>query len=318
MSLFWRVFATNALLLVAAAVVLGLSPVTVSWPIAITEAVVLGLGLTAMLAANAVLLRLALAPLRVVAARMTEVDLIDHPQPLAASGRGEIATLVGAFNDMLARLQTERRDSARRALAAQEDERRRVASELHDEVGQSMTAVLMLLERLHDGVVASRHPELRDAQETVRASLDEVRRIAQELRPELLEHLGLVSALTALSRGFAQRTGITVDCEFGPGLPPLGSDAELATFRIVQESLTNVARHAHARTVQLSVQHTPQAVRIRVADDGRGFTSSAPDSAGLRGMRERATLIGGHLTIGTAGTGGAQISLNIPRTGPIR
>ncbi|HEY1346197.1 MAG TPA: histidine kinase [Streptosporangiaceae bacterium] len=318
MSLFWRVFVTNAALLVAAAVVLGLSPVTVSWPIAITEAVVLGLGLTAMLAANAVLLRVAFAPLRALATRMTEVDLIDHPQPLAAAGRSEIATLVGAFNDMLARLETERRDSARRALAAQEDERRRVACELHDEVGQSMTAVLMLLERLHDGVVASRRAELRDAQETVRASLEEVRRIAQELRPELLEHLGLVSALTALSRGFTQRTGITVDYQFGPDLPSLDSDAELAIFRIVQESLTNVARHAHARAVQLSIQHTPQKVRIQVEDDGRGFAGPIPGSAGIRGMRERAILIGGHLTIGTASTGGAQVSLDIPRTRPIR
>ena len=103
MSLFWRVFTANAALLVAAALVLGVSPVTVSWPIAVTEAVVLGLGLAGMLAANAVLLRLAFAPLTALAARMTQVDLLEQPDRLETSGRGEIAALVETFNDMLAR-----------------------------------------------------------------------------------------------------------------------------------------------------------------------------------------------------------------------
>ena len=318
MSLFWRVFTANAVLLVAAAVVLGVTPVTVSWPIAVTEAVVLGLGLAGMLAVNAVLLRVAFAPLIALAARMSQVDLLDQPHPLDARGRGEIVALVAAFNDMLARLEAERRDSTSRAVAAQEAERRRVATELHDEVGQTMTGVLMQLERLHDGVADHRRGELRDAQEAVRATVAEVTRIAQELRPSLLDHLGLVSALTELSRAFTHRTGITVDCRLHLHPPALDSDVELAVYRIVQESLTNVARHADARRVELTLRHTPERVHVEVVDDGRGLPSQAPAGAGLRGMRERAVLIGGHLTIATAPSGGVQVGLELPVRGPDR
>jgi two-component system sensor histidine kinase UhpB len=312
MSLFWRVFTANAALLVAAALVLGVTPVTVSWPIAVTEAVVLGLGLAGMLAVNAVLLRLAFAPLTALATRMSQVDLLAQPHPLVPDGRGEIAALVTAFNDMLARLEAERRDSTGRAIAAQEDERRRVATELHDEVGQTMTGVLMQLERLRDGVTADRRGDLSDAQEAVRATVAEVTRIAHELRPSLLDHLGLVSALTELSRTFAHRTGITVDCRLTPYAPELDSDTELAVYRIVQESLTNVARHAHARRVELTLQPTPQRVHVEVVDDGHGLPTESVAGAGLRGMRERALLVGGHLTVATAPSGGVRVSLDLP------
>src|SRR6266511_3273905 len=193
MSLFWRVFVTNAALLVVAAIVLGVSPLTVSWPIALTAAVVLTFGLVAMLVANALLLRPAFQPLERLARRMGDVDLLRPGQRFAVAAR---------------------RESGRRAVAAQEAERKRVASELHDEVGQAMTGVLMLLARLQDAVVPERRRELADAQEAIRGGLEEVRRIAQELRPELLEHLGLVSALRALARTFAARTGIEVECRF--------------------------------------------------------------------------------------------------------
>jgi two-component system sensor histidine kinase UhpB len=318
MSLFWRVFTANAALLVAAAVVLGVTPVTVSWPIAVTEAVVLGLGLAGMLAVNAVLLRLAFAPLTALATRMTQVDLLDQPHPLDARGRGEIAALVAAFNDMLARLEAERRDSTGRAVAAQEAERRRVATELHDEVGQTMTGVLMQLERLHDGVADHHRDELRDAQEAVRVTLAEVTRIAHELRPSLLDHLGLVSALTELSRTFTHRTGITVDCRLAPHPPTIDSDVELAVYRIVQESLTNIARHADARRVELTLRHTPHRIHLEVVDDGHGLPAQPPAGAGLRGMRERAILLGGHLTIANTPSGGVGVSLDLPVQRPDR
>jgi two-component system sensor histidine kinase UhpB len=245
--------------------VLGVTPVTVSWPIAVTEVVVLGLGLAGMLAVNAVLLRLAFAPLAALATRMTHVEVLDQPRPSARAGRGEIAALIVAFDDMLGRLEAERRDSAGRAIAAQEAERRRVATDLHDEVGQTMTSVLMQLERLSDGVAARHRGELRDALEAVRATVAEVTRIAQELRPSLLDHVGLQSALTELSRGFVHRTGIIVDCRLA-GLPrPLEPDVELAVYRIVQESLTNVARHADARRVEVTLRHHLERVHIEVS-----------------------------------------------------
>jgi two-component system, NarL family, sensor histidine kinase UhpB len=312
MSLFWRVFTANAALLVAAALVLGVSPVTVSWPIAVTEAVVLGLGLAAMLAVNAVLLRLAFAPLTALAARMTQVDLLDQPDRLETPGRGEIAALVETFNDMLARLEVERRDGTRRAVAAQEAERRRVATELHDEVGQTMTAVLMQLERLQEGVAHQWRDELRGVQEAVRVTVGEVGRIAQELRPEALDHLGLLSALAALSRGFTDRTGIAVDCRFDSHLPALDPDTELAVYRIVQESLTNVARHGGARHAELSLRHAPHHVHVEITDDGRGLPADTIAGAGIRGMRERAALIGGRLTVDNRPAGGARVSLDLP------
>lgn len=311
MSLFWRVFTANAALLVAAAVVLGVSPVTISWPIAVTEAVVLGLGLAGMLAVNAVLLRLAFAPLTALAARMRQVDLLGKPHPVDVDGRGEIAALVAAFNQMLARLEAERRDSTRRAVAAQEAERYRVATELHDEVGQTMTGVLMQLERLRDSVTEDRRDDLRDVQDAVRATVTEVARIAQELRPSQLDHLGLVSALTELCRGFTHRTGISVDCWLDPHPPTLDRDVELAVYRIVQESLTNIARHAHASRGELTLRHSRDRVHVEVVDDGRGLPAGG-GGTGLRGMRERAALIDAHLTIADTPTGGVRVSLDLP------
>ena len=316
MSLFWRVFTANAALLVAAALVLGVSPVTVSWPIAVTEAMVLGFGLVGMLAVNAVLLRLAFAPLTALAARMTQVDVLDQPDRLETSGRGEIAAVVETFNDMLTRLEAERRDGTRRAVAAQEAERRRVANELHDEVGQTMTAVLMQLERLQEGVAPQWRHELHGAQEAVRVTVGEVARIAQELRPQVLDHLGLLSALAALSRGFTDRTGLAVDCHFGSHMPALDPDTELAVYRIVQESLTNVARHAGARYAALSLRQTPHHLQVEITDDGRGLPADVVGGAGMRGMRERAALIGGQLTVDNRPVGGARVRLDLPADRP--
>jgi two-component system, NarL family, sensor histidine kinase UhpB len=317
MSLFWRVFATNAALLLVAALVLGVSPITVSWPIALTEAVVLTLGLVAMLVANAVLLRPVFEPLERLAGRMGDVDLLRPGQRFTVAARGEILALVQAFNQMLERLEAERRESGRHAVAVQEAERRRVASELHDEVGQAMTAVLMLLARLEDAVASGRRGELADAQEAIRGSLEEVGRIARELRPELLEHLGLVSALTALSKSFATRTGIQVAREFAADLPQLDREVELAVYRIVQESLTNVARHAQATRVWLSMRPGGDTggVVVRALDDGRGLQGELREGGGVRGMRERAIVVGGELAITVAPAGGVEVRLEVPGQG---
>src|SRR6266540_4090865 len=250
MSLFWRVFVTNAALLVVAAIVLGVSPITVRWPIALTEAVVLTFGLVAMLVANALLLRPAFQPLERLARRMGDVDLLRPGQRFAVAARGEILALVAAFNQMLERLEAERRESGRRAVAAQEAERKRVASELHDEVGQAMTGVLMLLARLQDAVV-----------------------------PELLK---------------------------------LDRDVELALYRIVQESLTNVARHAGATRVELSMGPRQGGVGVRVVDDGRGVHGPLREGGGVRGMRERAMVVGGELAITAARAGGVEVRVNVP------
>jgi two-component system sensor histidine kinase UhpB len=149
---------------------------------------------------------------------------------------------------------------------------------------------------------------------TVRQALEEVRRIAYELRPAMLDQLGLVSALTELSAKFESASGVTVERQFDSDLPVLSKDAEIAIYRDAQESLTNVARHAHATRVELRLARGPRSVVLSVADDGQGLVEGAElnGHGGLRGMRERAVLLGGALAIERAQLGGVEIRLEVP------
>ncbi|MEV0291482.1 MULTISPECIES: HAMP domain-containing sensor histidine kinase [unclassified Kribbella] len=285
---------------------------TVSVPVLFTEALVLLGGLAVMLVANAVLLHVGLAPLDRLSRRMATVDLLRPGQRLPVAGRGGVSQLITAFNDMLARLEAERAMSNTRALSAQEAERRRIAQELHDEVGQSLTAVLLELiraaERVDDDELRA---DLRHAEETTRDSLDEVRRLARRLRPGVLEDLGLVSALTALVTDLSTHTGLAILHQFQPGLPALDEQAELVIYRVAQEGLTNVARHAEAARVEISLRHSADVVSLRIRDDGRGI-GLAHEGAGIRGMRERALLVGATLEVGVSPTGGVEVNLSVP------
>jgi two-component system, NarL family, sensor histidine kinase UhpB len=303
LPLLWRIFAINAALLVIATLLLALTPVTIHARVAVVEGLDLAVGLVVMLAANLVLLRHTLRPVDRLVERMRKIDLLQPGQRIPEQGGVEVSELTRAFNEMLERLETERRESGQRALRAQEAERRRIASGLHDEVGQVLTGVLLQLDD-------------DETKEAVRQALDEVRRIARELRPEMLEQLGLVSALTELSRKFADSSGVQVDRRFATDLPPLSDDAELAVYRVAQESLTNIARHADARHVEITLQPGADSVVLRVADDGRGLPG--PDAfalnghGGLRGMRERALLVGGALAIKRGNDGGVEVRLEVP------
>jgi two-component system sensor histidine kinase UhpB len=299
MPLLWRVFATNAAVLAAATLLLVVSPATVSFPIALAELIVLVAGLGAMLALDLALLRRAFGPLRRLTAMMRGVD------PLRPGGRAPVATsdpdvveLTGAFNEMLDRLEFERRDSARRALSAQESERRRIARELHDEVGQVLTAVLLQLDRLQRELDERQRGEVQEAREAVRASLEDVRAIASRLRPEALDDLGLSAALAALTNEVARHAGVHVERSLATVEPPLLPEEELVVYRVAQEALTNAVRHGHARRVSLTLASRARAVELTVRDDGAGFeVDAAADGAGLRGMRERAVLIDAELDV---------------------
>jgi two-component system, NarL family, sensor histidine kinase UhpB len=309
--LFWRIFVLNAAVLIAATGLLLLGPVTVSTPVLLAEAAVLGAGLVAMLVANAVLLRVGLAPLRRLTRAMTTIDLLaPQPRPVV-TGHAGIADLIMAFNAMLDRLEAERATSAARALHAQEAERRRVAQELHDEVGQTLTAVLLELNQAARHAPAPVAAQLSQVQETTRGSLDEIRRIARRLRPGVLEELGLISALKSLIAEVTGHTGLVVTRDLSRGLPALPGDAELVIYRVAQEALTNVVRHSSATTAAVSLTHDPGQVRLLVQDNGSG-TGGAPEGAGIRGMRERALLIGATLDLASSASG-TQIRLTIPR-----
>ncbi|MGW7658813.1 HAMP domain-containing sensor histidine kinase [Streptomyces sp. NPDC054756] len=311
MSLFWRIFALNAVVLGTATALLLWAPVTVSVPVLLTEAIILVGGLAVMLIANAALLRIGLAPLGRLTRLMTTVDLLRPGQRLPEQGRGETAELISGFNAMLERLEHERAASSARALLAQEGERRRIAQELHDEVGQSMTAILLVLKRAADEAEEPLRGELQQAQEITRESLDEVRRLVRRLRPGVLEDLGLVSALTSLTTEFATHTGLRVTRRFDPDLPALDPETELVLYRVAQEALTNAARHAEAGKVEMSLRHTGGTVVLSVTDDGRG-TGVAREGAGIRGMRERALLVGAALDITSEPRAGTQVRLAVP------
>ncbi len=312
MPLFWRIFALNALVLCAATALLLLAPVTVSVPVVFTEALVLLAGLAVMLIANAALLHLGLAPLDRLTRQMATVDLLRPGQRLPIAGQGGVARLIRAFNDMLARLEAERAASTMRALSAQEAERRRISQELHDEVGQSLTAVLLEVKRAADRVDdPAVRDDLQQAQEITRASLDEVRRLARRLRPGVLDDLGLVSALTALGTEVSTHTGLPVELQFQANLPALDRQTELVLYRVAQEGLTNIARHADATSAQLSLNHRDGEVFLRIQDDGRGL-GLAHEGAGIRGMRERALLVCASLELESDGGRGTVVTLSVP------
>ncbi len=269
-SVFWRVFAVNAVLLGGIAVVLLFSPVTIHAPIRLVEALVILGGLLITLLANALLLRQALAPLERLAQRMERVDLLRPGERLKIYRHDEISRVVAAFNRMLDRLERERQQSGRRVLAAQEAERVGIARDLHDEVGQVLTGVLLHLDAIAATAPAQRD-EIDEAKQSVRRALDEVRRISSELRPEMLEHLGLVSALTELATTFSRVAGVSVQRQLDQALPTLDEDTELAVYRIAQESLTNVARHAGASHVTIALTGDSEGIVLSVVDDGRGI-----------------------------------------------
>jgi two-component system, NarL family, sensor histidine kinase UhpB len=317
LPLFWRIFGTQVAVLAVAFLLLVFAPVTVSIPVAATELVVLAGGLAALVAMGLLLLRPALRPLETVTSTMRTIDPLEPGHRVPVVGEPNVAALAQAFNDMLERLERERRESARRALSVQEEERKRVARELHDEVGQVFTAMMLQIESLAAEAPPELRAELDELRETARTGAYDVRRIAARLRPQVLDDLGLHSALTALATSFADQTGVLVERVLAP--VALDAEQELVVYRVAQEALTNVARHARASRVTLSLQPAagagpePAGVLLTVRDDGRGLPPSARSSAsGIRGMRERALLIGAALTLADAPGGGTEIRLLVP------
>lgn len=313
-SLFWRVFAINAAVLVIAALLLVFTPATVSPEVRVAEALVLAGGVAAALAVDLVLLRRAFGPLQRLAELMRSVDPMRPGRRVDVDGTlPEVAALSQAFNDMLDRLERERRDSGRRALGAQEDERRRVARELHDGVGQTLTGVVLQLETLARLTPPDLREQMLALQESARGGVEEVREIARGLRPEALDEFGLRPALVTLASGFAERAGLRVRRRLDAELPALGREVELVIYRVAQESLTNVVRHASASAVELVLERHDGAVVLRVRDDGRGFNpASTSPGGGMRGMSERAMLVGGRLVIEPVAPHGTEVRLEVP------
>jgi signal transduction histidine kinase len=206
-------------------------------------------------------------------------------------------------------------DSFRRAVEAQELERRRLARELHDETGQALTSILLglkaLEERMADPASRAAAEELR---ELVVSTLQDVRRLAVELRPSALDDFGLVAALERLTASFTEQTGISVDFQTALADERLPGEVETALYRIVQESLTNVVKHARARRVSILLARKGGTVKAVVEDDGQGFDEATQtgDGYGLVGMRERLALLGGRLEVESGRDAGTTIAAEVP------
>jgi two-component system, NarL family, sensor histidine kinase UhpB len=312
LSLPWRVFAGNSLVLGVAVVLLAVTPATVTVPTRLDEALVLVGGVTAILLTNLVLLRRTFAPLKRLTSLMRRVEPLEPGERIPVYGDDEdVVELTRAFNEMLDRLEAERRESARRSLEAQEGERRRVAQELHDEVGQALTAIVLQLDRVSRNAPPALRDELEEARESARDSLGDVRRIAQRLRPEVLEDLGLSNALQALCDRIAEHGDLRVRGLLSPDPGPLDPQVELVVYRVAQEALTNVLRHADAAEIVVELRRADGFLTLRVADDGVGLDHRANRGGGLQGMRERALLVGGRILVRELDPG-TEVSLRLP------
>jgi two-component system sensor histidine kinase UhpB len=316
LSLFWRVVLANTAAFMLAFVLLLVTPVEVSAPIRWNEVLILAVGLVVILVINLVLLRQAFGPLTALARELDDVDLRNplHRIGESADYGAALRAFVDAFNAMLVRLAEERRSGARAALTAQERERLRIARALHDEAGQTLTAIALEIERAADGGPPAQREQMTALAAQLHSSLDEIRRITRELRPEALDDLGLVNALIALTSRASRQSGLRIERSISPELPALSTELELIVYRVAQEALTNVLRHAQATRCTLSLQPDDGGIELTVRDDGIGTPESldASETIGIEGMRERALLGGGTLSIQSREGEGTEVKLRLP------
>ncbi len=316
LPLLHRVAALNALLVLAAVAVtvLVLAPSKLSSFEIDKELVVLAAAIALVVAANVYLLRRLVGPVQALTVLARRVDLTRPGARMpAAEPTSEAGELALTFNEMLGRLERERREATGRVLAAQEAERLRIAQELHDQVGQELTAVLLGLSRVQSKTSPELQADVAAVQDVVRASLEDVRRIAIELRPEALDDLGLESALAVMAERFSERLGLEVTVAIAPELPRMSREAELVVYRVAQEALTNVARHSGAGRADLTLAQQAGRLTLTVRDHGRGLPVDSAPGTGTRGMHERASLIGASLEIrNVAGDGGCKVRLDVP------
>jgi two-component system, NarL family, sensor histidine kinase UhpB len=279
----------------------------------------IGLAVLAVVLLNSLLLRRRLEPMGRLVETMSEVDLAS-PGMCAEVSRGassEVQRLTADFNRMMSRLEHERRESGRAVLRAQEQERSRIAQDLHDEVNQALTGILLRLEATMADAPPHLINELADTKALATQAMEELLHLARELRPTALDDHGLVPALASQIAAFGERTGIR--SRFLPPtgqLPRLSDEEQLVIYRVTQESLSNVVQHAGASRVDVELNTVGRTV-LRVRDDGRGFESRngrGRNRLGVSGMRERALLVGGNLAIFSTPGEGTTIELTMGAT----
>jgi two-component system sensor histidine kinase UhpB len=282
---------------------------------------VLVAAILATLLANNFVMRRRFAPLESLTRTMEAVDLTDpgvraHP----SDGESEdIARLRQSFNRMLSRLESERAGSATAVLRAQEAERARVARDLHDEVNQALAAVSLRLAATAEHAPPEFAEELAETQRLANQAMQELLGLARELRPSALDDHGLVPALRTQVRLFGERWGIPAHFAADGTRPLLAEFEQLVVYRVVQEALSNIARHAHATKVKVTVSgcNNSTHVKVTVSDNGDGFLTNRlrEGASGLAGMKERALLAGGRLEVASMPGEGTTVELTVRARG---
>lgn len=318
-SLATQILAVNALLIAAT----GLAAIVAARLSLETDgghrqAAVLVAGILSTVLVNGIVLRRRFAPLERIIDVMERIDLarpgVRAEVPDADSA--DVIRLHQAFNRMLERLEDERARTAAAVLQGQEAERARVARDLHDECNQSLTAVLLRLEATTQQAPEELKQELRETKEVAIAAMDELLRLARELRPAALDDHGLQPALRTQLDRFTDQTGVPAELRVYDDLADLSLPEQTVVYRVVQESLSNVARHAQAKQVVVELGRDHDRPVVRIVDDGQGFVAAARsggEGIGLVGMRERARLARGRVEIVSAVGRGTTIELRLDR-----
>lgn len=283
-----------------------------------TTLAIAALGAIALaLAVNLIVLRRRFAPLENLIEEMEKVDL-GRPGPLLPSsidGIGEteeVERIELAFLRMIRRLEAERRRAGSAALRAQEEERARVARDLHDEVNQSLTGLLLRLEAVREAAPPELEPELAETRTLANQAMRELLSLARQLRPTALDDLGLAAAIAGQVEQL-ERSGLTAGLATEGNFSDLDDDVQLVVYRVAQEALTNAARHSEAQRIAVTLSRAGDEVELEVADDGRGFAFEQSERGlGIGGMRERALLIGAELTIESRPGRGTTVRLSVP------
>ncbi len=312
-TLLTQVLAVN-LLLVAAAVIAALiasNPETIFQ--GAETGLVLGFALAGTVAVNVYMLSRRFEPLEHLVEEMEQADLT-RPKPSSElhelDGPEEVKRLSRSFREMLERLEADRRQSAKDVLNAQERERARIALDLHDEVNQALTGLLLRLGALRRKAPPELEQELAETNAVATQAMEELLVIARRLRPTTLDDMGLEAALSALVADMGKGSGIAVAFEAEGDVSHLPDEVQLVVYRVAQEALSNSVQHGPPEHVRVRVVGDGASIELRVSDDGPGFDASLPrEGLGISGMRERALLCGGTLTIDSQPGAGTRVTL---------
>ena len=269
-----------------------------------------------VLALNTLILRRRFSPLEQLIGRVEAIDPA-HPAGFVAPEGGaveEIDRLSRSFRRLLERIEEERRRSGALVLRAQEEERKRLARDLHDEVNQALTAMLLRLSAVSQDAPAGLAAELAEIRLLANGAMRELIQLARQLRPAALDDHGLVPALEGQVRRFSEHTGIEVGLSMDQSAASLPEDRQTVVYRVAQEALNNVARHSGAGRVDLALGPANGVLELRVRDDGQGFELDGVElGLGLNGMAERARLVGGSLSVDSRPGAGTSVVLEVPR-----